>query len=74
MKRRLGRFFYEGYSEESLGLFRVYFGCLLFLYHIPQFATLFFIDPGGASFHYTDPIWYFDLLWGSTEPYLGFPY
>lgn len=62
VSRRLGGFFYTGYSEESLALFRVYFGCLLFLYHIPQFATLFAIDPFGASFHYTDPIWYFELL------------
>ena len=62
LSRRLGGFFYSGYSEESLGLFRVYFGCLLFLYHVPQFATLFAIDPGGAAFHYTDPIWYFELL------------
>lgn len=62
VSQRLGGFFYKGYSEESLGLFRVYFGSLLFLYHIPQFATLFAIDPFGASFHYTDPIWYFELL------------
>ena len=34
---------------------------ILFLNHIPQFATLFTIDPFGASFHYTDPIWYFGL-------------
>ena len=71
--RRLGGFFYQGYSEESLGLFRVYFGCLLLLYHIAQFATLFSVDPGGASFHYTDPIWYFDLLGiDSTLPWLSF--
>ena len=58
----LGKFFYQGYSQESLGLFRIYFGCLLFLYHIPQFATLVTIDPLGPSFYYVDAIWYFNLL------------
>ena len=73
LKQGLSRFFYQGYSEESLGLFRIYFGCLLFLYHIPQFATLFAIDPSGPSFHYTDPIWYFDLLGiDRTIPWLSF--
>ena len=60
--RSLGKFLHQGFSDESLGLFRIYFGCLLFLYHIPQFATLVTIDPFGPSFHYLDPIWYFDLL------------
>lgn len=73
LSRRLNDFFYKGYSEESLGLFRVYFGCFLFLYHIPQFATLFFIDPFGAAFYYVDPIWYFDLLGiERTIPWLSF--
>ncbi len=60
--RSLSKFFHQGFSDESLGLFRIYFGCLLFFYHIPQFATLVTIDPFGPSFHYLDPIWYFDLL------------
>lgn len=72
--RRLGGFFYGGYSEENLALFRIYFGCLLFLYHIPQFATLFTIDPWGASFHYVDPIWYFEVLGiDRTVPWLSLP-
>jgi len=73
LSRRFGNFFYRGYSEESLALFRIYFGILLFLYHIPQFATLFTIDPWGASFHYVDPIWYFDALGiDRTVPWLSF--
>ena len=73
LSQRLGGFFYKGYSEESLGLFRIYFSCLLLLYHVPQFATLFSIDPFGASFYYVDPIWYFDLLGiERTIPWLSF--
>ena len=60
--KTLGKFFYSGYSKESIGLFRIYFGCLLFLYHIPQFATLVLIDFNGPSFYYLDPIWYFELI------------
>ncbi len=70
--RRLDSFFYTGYSEESLALFRICFGILLFLYHIPQFATLFTIDPFGASFYYVDPIWYFEALGiDRTVPWLS---
>ena len=69
----INRFFYSGYSAESLGLFRIYFGVFLFLYHIPQFATLILIDPIGPAFYYLDPIWYFDLLGiDKTIPFLNF--
>ena len=69
----INRFFYSGYSAESLGLFRIYFGIFLFIFHIPQFATLILIDPTGPAFYYLDPIWYFELLGiDKTIPFLNF--
>lgn len=55
-------FFYEGFSGESLGLLRLYFGCGLLLYHVSQFFELLLLDPTGARFYFLEPIWYFDLL------------
>ena len=69
----INRFFYSGYSADSLGLFRIYFGIFLFLYHITQFASLILIDPTGPAFYYLDPIWYFELLGiDKTTPFLNF--
>ena len=69
----INRFFYSGYSADSLGLFRIYFGIFLMLYHITQFASLIFIDPTGPAFYYLDPIWYFELLGiDKTTPFLNF--
>ncbi len=69
----INRFFYSGYSADSLGLFRIYFGIFLILYHITQFASLIFIDPTGPAFYYLDPIWYFELLGiDKTTPFLNF--
>lgn len=62
IRSRLSRFFYTGYSEDSLALFRIYFGCVLLLYHLPQVLTVTMIDPLGPDFYYLDPIWYFGWL------------
>lgn len=60
--RAWNRFFYEGFSGESLGLLRLYFGCGLLIYHVSQFFELLMLDPTGAQFYFLEPIWYFDLL------------
>jgi hypothetical protein len=60
--RALDRFFFTGYSPESLGLLRIWLAIALALYCIPQFWTLLFLDPLGPSFHFLDPIWYFAAL------------
>ena len=56
------RFFFTGFSEYSLGLFRIYFAFGLLFYHITQVAFLFEIAPFGETFYYADPIWYFRLI------------
>ncbi len=55
-------FFYQGFSADSLGLWRIYFGCGLFFYHFSQFGSLLTLDPTGASFYYLDPMWPFGPL------------
>lgn len=55
-------FFFKGFSGDSLGLLRIYFGCGLLLYHIAQLHRLLILDPHGAQFTFLEPIWYFQLL------------
>jgi hypothetical protein len=55
-------FFYQGFSADSLGLWRIYFGCGLFFYHFSQFGSLLTLNPTGASFYYLDPMWPFGPL------------
>ena len=58
----IDRFFFDWFPAEALGAVRFYFGIGLFIYMNIQYAHLFTIDPNGAQFHFTLPIWYFDLL------------
>ena len=65
--KRLGQiwndFFYTGFSAESLGLLRLYFGFCLIPFHFSQFADhLATLDPFGPAFYFTRPMWHFDLL------------
>ncbi len=66
LSKSIGRawnsFFYEGFSGESLGLLRLYFGCGLLFYHVTQFFELLTLDPTGAQFYFLEPMWHFALL------------
>lgn len=55
-------FVFGWFSAESLGYLRLYFGYALPVYFLIQFVQLFTLDPFGAQFHYTIPIWYFARL------------
>lgn len=56
------RFFFDWFPGEALGAARLYFGGGLIIYLCSQYRQLLVLDPMGAQFHYTLPIWYFDLL------------
>ena len=60
MTEAWNRFWFTGYSAESLGLARLWFGLGLFFFNLTQFWTLFLIDPMGESFYYIRPVWYFE--------------
>lgn len=66
-------FFYTGFSGESLGLLRLYFGCGLVFFHISQFENLLPLNPFGAHFVFLEPMWHFGLLGiGTHVPWLSF--
>jgi hypothetical protein len=54
-------FFFSGYSANSLGLFRIWFAATMILYAAWDFGYLPEMNPLGPAFHFTDPIWYFEL-------------
>ncbi|MGE0474467.1 MAG: hypothetical protein AB7P17_12605 [Nitrospirales bacterium] len=56
------RFFFTGFSGESLGLLRMYIGVGLLFFHTYQFATVLGLNPTGAMFYFIEPIWYFKML------------
>jgi uncharacterized membrane protein YphA (DoxX/SURF4 family) len=56
------RFFFTGFSAESLGLLRICFGIGLIPFHIVQFESLVRLDPFGTRFYFIDPMWHFELL------------
>ncbi len=62
ISRAWNGFFFHGFSGDSLGLLRVYFGCGLLFFHIYQFATVITLNPRGATFYFLDPMWHFGLL------------
>jgi len=55
-------FFFSGFTANSLGLFRIYFGTCMILYNLTETIYLFELNPFGPAFHFTDPIWFFRLL------------
>ena len=54
------RFWFTGYSAESLGLIRLCFGIGLFFFNLTQLWTLLLIDASGDPFYYVRPVWYFE--------------
>jgi hypothetical protein len=62
LRAAFDRFFFGWFSADSLGALRLYFGIGLVFYLLSQYRQLIVLDPFGAAFHYTLPIWYFDWL------------
>lgn len=60
-------FFYRGFSGESLGLLRTYFGIGLLPLQGSEFYSLLTLDPFGARFPYLYPVWYFEALGITTH-------
>lgn len=56
------RFFFTGEMPEQLGLLRIWIGLGLLPFHALQFKFVFKLDPDGLTFHFLDPIWYFNVL------------
>lgn len=73
LTRAWNTFFFTGFSAESLGLLRLYFGWGLLIFHISQFESLLRLSPSGAQFFFLEPMWHFGLL-GITShiPWLSF--
>ncbi len=61
-RERWDRFFFRGYSAESLGLLRITLGIVLIPFFIHQYDSLLTLDANGPGFYYIEPIWYFSLL------------
>jgi len=55
-------FFFDWHPAEALGVVRFYFGLGLAIYLNIQFDQNLTLDPFGANFHFTRPIWYFWAL------------
>lgn len=55
-------FFFSGYSANSLGLFRIWFGAAMVFYSLWDLGYLLEMNPLGPVFHFADPIWYFRLV------------
>ena len=67
------RFFFDWHPAEALGAVRFYFGLGLVIYLHIQFDQNLTLDPFGAHFHFTRPIWYFWALGIDTHvPWLPF--
>ena len=62
MKGAWDRFWFTGFSVESLAMLRICFGIGLIFFHVTQFYAFFMVDPGGAHFYFMEPVWYFELL------------
>lgn len=66
-------FFFDWHDAEALGAVRFYFGIGLAIYLFFQFDQNLKIDPFGAHFAFTRPIWYFWLLGIDTNvPWISF--
>ena len=66
-------YFFGWHPAEALGAVRFYFGLLLPFYLMVQFVQVLTLDPFGAHFSFTRPIWYFSLLGIDTHlPWLPF--
>lgn len=66
-------FWFDWHDAEALGAVRFYFGIGLAIYLFFQFDQNLKIDPFGAHFAFTRPIWYFGLLGIDTNvPWISF--
>lgn len=66
-------FWFDWHDAEALGAVRFYFGIGLAIYLYFQFDQNLKIDPFGAHFAFTRPIWYFCLLGIDTNiPWISF--
>jgi len=67
------RVFFDWHDAEALGAVRFYFGIGLAIYLYFQFDQNLKIDPFGAHFVFTRPIWFFWLLGIDTNvPWISF--
>jgi hypothetical protein len=62
MARAWDRFWFTGFSVESLAMLRICFGIGLLFFHVTQFYTFFLLDLRGPHFYFMEPVWYFELL------------
>ncbi len=60
--RPLDRFFFRGYTPESLGWLRIWLAIWVTFFVWDQFTSLHSVDLFGPTFYYYTPIWYFSLL------------
>lgn len=58
----IDRFFFDWFEAGTLGAVRLYFGFGLTAYLLSQYPQLLTLDMLGPSFHFTIPIWYFQVL------------
>ena len=66
-------FFFDWHPAEALGAVRFYFGLGLAIYLNIQFDQNLTLDPFGAQFNFTRPIWYFWALGIDTHvPWIPF--
>jgi hypothetical protein len=66
-------FFFDWHPAEALGAVRFYFGLGLLIYLSIQFDQNLTLNPFGAHFYFTRPIWYFWALGIDTHvPWLPF--
>ncbi|HEY0629611.1 MAG TPA: hypothetical protein VGD23_09800 [Sphingomicrobium sp.] len=66
-------FFFDWHQPAALGAVRFYFGLGLAIYLFFQFDQVLRVDPFGAHFNFTRPIWYFWLLGIDTNvPWISF--
>lgn len=69
----IDRFLFDWHPAEALGAVRFYFGLGMAVYLFLQFNQNLHVDPFGAHFVFTRPIWYFWLLGIDTNiPWLSF--
>jgi len=62
LRRAWDRFWFTGFSVESLAMLRICFGIGLLFFHVTQFYTFFLLDLAGPHFYFMEPVWYFGPL------------
>ena len=62
LRRSWNRFWFTGFSLESLAMLRICFGIGLVFFHVTQFFEFFRLDAAGAHFYFMEPAWYLEPL------------